>query len=86
MDTQVKVLLPHWFDDSVRLGICGLSTMAYEWPEPTFRWPNPEMGVGEDSLLQPQNKISQVQYKAAHITTEQRWKVGLAVVTHYSAW
>jgi mediator of DNA damage checkpoint protein 1 len=33
--TGIKVLLPHWFDDSVRLGMRGLDTQAYEWPEPS---------------------------------------------------
>ncbi|KZT63813.1 hypothetical protein DAEQUDRAFT_770249 [Daedalea quercina L-15889] len=28
------VLLPHWHDDSIRLGIRGLPTAEYEWPEP----------------------------------------------------
>jgi hypothetical protein len=32
--TRVKVLLPHWFDDAVRLGIGSLDTSPYEWPEP----------------------------------------------------
>lgn len=83
-ETQVKVLLPHWFDDSVRLGICGLSTTAYEWPEPpllTFRRPSPETGVVGDSLLRPQNKLSQEKkalYKAALITAEQEAKLGRA--------
>lgn len=83
-DTQVKVLLPHWFDDSVRLGICGLSTTAYEWPEPplfTFGRPSPEMGAAGDSLLRPFNKLSQEKkalYKAALITAEQEVKLGQA--------
>ncbi|KAH9051825.1 hypothetical protein EDB87DRAFT_672208 [Lactarius vividus] len=84
-DTQVKVLLPHWFDDSVRLGICGLSTMAYEWPEPplfTFGRLSPEMGAAAgDSLLRPQNKLSQEKkalYRAALITAEQEVKLGQA--------
>ncbi|KAI9437338.1 hypothetical protein H4582DRAFT_2077772 [Lactarius indigo] len=83
-DTQVKVLLPHWFDDSVRLGICGLSTTTYEWPEPplfTFGRPSPEMGAVGDSLLRPQNKLSQDKkalYKAALITAEQEVKLGQA--------
>ena len=29
------MLVPHWFDDSVRLGIRGLPTESYEWPSPT---------------------------------------------------
>ncbi|KAF8058683.1 hypothetical protein FPV67DRAFT_1523362 [Lyophyllum atratum] len=34
--TQVKVLLPHWFDDAVRLGLAHLDTTPYEWPDPPF--------------------------------------------------
>ncbi|KAL4242530.1 hypothetical protein ABKN59_011898 [Abortiporus biennis] len=30
----MKVLVPHWFDDSVRLGFRGLKTEPYEWPDP----------------------------------------------------
>ena len=83
-ETQVKVLAPHWFDDSVRLGICGLSTAAYEWPEPTiftFRKPSPEMGEVGDGPLRPQNKLSQDKkalYKAASMTAEQEAKLGQA--------
>lgn len=32
---NIKVLVPHWFDDSVRLGYRGLPTGPYEWPTPT---------------------------------------------------
>jgi hypothetical protein len=28
------VVLPHWFDDAVRLGMGGLSIAPYEWPDP----------------------------------------------------
>ena len=34
--THVHVLLPHWFDDSVRLGARGLSVESYEWPDPPY--------------------------------------------------
>ncbi|KAJ8468323.1 hypothetical protein ONZ45_g17284 [Pleurotus djamor] len=30
--THVKILLPHWFDDAVRLGSGALPTDEYEWP------------------------------------------------------
>ena len=33
-NTNVKVLVPHWFDDSMRLGTGKLSTADYEWPDP----------------------------------------------------
>ncbi|GBE78793.1 hypothetical protein SCP_0116860 [Sparassis crispa] len=32
--TAMCVLVPHWFDDTVRLGIRGLPTDEYEWPHP----------------------------------------------------
>ena len=33
-ETGVRVVLPHWFDDAVRLGMGGLKTRPYEWPDP----------------------------------------------------
>jgi hypothetical protein len=78
------VLVPHWFDDSVRLGIRGLSTTAYEWPEPTiltYGKSSPETGEVGDSLLRPQNKLSQDKkalYKAVLMTAEQEVKLGQA--------
>ncbi|KAF7970484.1 hypothetical protein HWV62_23847 [Athelia sp. TMB] len=43
-DTGMKVVLPHWFDDVVKLGVralasqqgAGLDTKPYEWPEPAI--------------------------------------------------
>ncbi|KAJ3548369.1 hypothetical protein NM688_g5307 [Phlebia brevispora] len=32
--TGVLILVPHWFDDVVRLGMRNLPTEEYEWPEP----------------------------------------------------
>lgn len=32
--TKMKVLVPHWFDDVVRLGCRSLPTEQYEWPDP----------------------------------------------------
>ncbi|KAJ7503073.1 hypothetical protein B0H11DRAFT_1987692 [Mycena galericulata] len=43
MDHRLKVLVPHWFDDAMRLGIRDLSTDSYEWPdvaEPPARNPS----------------------------------------------
>jgi len=39
--THVKVLLPHWFDDAVKLGMGGLSVEPYEWPDPPLMRANP---------------------------------------------
>ncbi|KAJ7783264.1 hypothetical protein B0H16DRAFT_1357900 [Mycena metata] len=38
--THIVVLLPHWFDDSQRLG-CKLPTTPYEWPDPKVLRPLP---------------------------------------------
>lgn len=32
--TGVKVLVPHWFDDTIHFGCRDLDTAAYEWPNP----------------------------------------------------
>lgn len=68
----------------MRLGIRGLSTTTYEWPEPTiltFGKPSPETGEVGDSSIRPQNKLSQDKkalYKAALMTVEQEVKLGQA--------
>jgi twin BRCT domain len=91
-ETQVKVLVPHWFDDSVRFGIRGLSTAAYEWPEPSilkFGKRGPETGEAVDSLLRPQNKLSQDKkalYKAALMTSEQEAGLGKAKTRDICIW
>lgn len=32
--THVKILVPQWFDEVVRLGISTIPTLPYEWPDP----------------------------------------------------
>lgn len=44
VDTKMKVILPHWFDDAVTLGIGGLPTDGYEWPEPKYLKEYPDDG------------------------------------------
>lgn len=34
--TGIKIILPHWFDDSVRLGIRNLPIEPYLWPDPPY--------------------------------------------------
>ncbi|KAJ7084479.1 hypothetical protein B0H15DRAFT_849331 [Mycena belliarum] len=46
-DTKIKVLLPHWFDDAVRLGSCNLTTTPYEWPDPKLLHPAPSEVEGK---------------------------------------
>ncbi|TFY62070.1 hypothetical protein EVG20_g6835 [Dentipellis fragilis] len=56
-DTRMKVLVPHWFDDSVRLGIRGLPTATYEWPDPAVL----KSGKGVDALAESAGTDSRAQ-------------------------
>ncbi|KAG7098722.1 hypothetical protein E1B28_000635 [Marasmius oreades] len=33
-ESGMKIVTPHWFDDSVKLGVRNLDTSPYEWPDP----------------------------------------------------
>ncbi|KAF9037073.1 hypothetical protein BJ165DRAFT_1375475 [Panaeolus papilionaceus] len=48
--TGVKVLLPHWFDDAMRLGTGKLDTAVYEWPEPRLLMAGPAGQVDEEMV------------------------------------
>ncbi|OBZ79401.1 BRCT-containing protein 1 [Grifola frondosa] len=48
--TGMCILVPHWFDDSVRLGIKGLPTKSYEWPEPRVFHARSEGRTPEEEL------------------------------------
>ncbi|KAI0056886.1 hypothetical protein BV25DRAFT_1813329 [Artomyces pyxidatus] len=85
-DTRIKVLVPHWFDDSVRLGIRCLSTSAYEWPDPTALTSGRPPALDDDAA-RLQSKISGEKkslFKAALMTTEQEAK--LAHVEKRNVW
>lgn len=52
--TGVCILVPHWFDDTVRLGIRDLPTRNYEWPEPRVFAQRPEGRTSqEDAEYEP---------------------------------
>ncbi|KAJ4001562.1 hypothetical protein F5050DRAFT_1723266 [Lentinula boryana] len=39
-DVPINLLLPHWFDDVLRLGMGNLDIAPYEWPDPLVLQPN----------------------------------------------
>ncbi|KDQ26961.1 hypothetical protein PLEOSDRAFT_168763 [Pleurotus ostreatus PC15] len=45
-ELSMKILLPHWFDDAVRLGTGSLPTEEYEWPEPKILKPSHTKDTG----------------------------------------
>ncbi|KAJ3936502.1 MAG: hypothetical protein NXY57DRAFT_885636, partial [Lentinula lateritia] len=38
-DAPITILLPHWFDDVLRLGMANLDISPYEWPDPLVLQP-----------------------------------------------
>ncbi|KAK2464910.1 hypothetical protein APHAL10511_002986 [Amanita phalloides] len=54
--TQTHVILPHWFDDCVRLGTRHISVESFEWPDPLCLRRNP--GPGEEGADQASHKMS----------------------------
>jgi len=62
-ETGIRVVLPHWFDDAVRLGMGNLPTKAYEWPDP-------ELLKGADGLIGEKENIK-AKGKAALAELEQ---------------
>ncbi|KZT24310.1 hypothetical protein NEOLEDRAFT_1242555 [Neolentinus lepideus HHB14362 ss-1] len=48
--THMKILLPHWFDDAVKLGYGTLPTVEYEWPEPAMFKREGERGIRKSKV------------------------------------
>ena len=57
-ETLVKVLVPHWFDDVVRLGVATVPTLQYEWPDPKVLQLSPPSPEGKRSRKPPEVKAS----------------------------
>ena len=57
-DTRVKILVPHWFDDVVRLGVSTVPTIQYEWPDPKVLQLAPPSQEGKRGYKPPEDKAS----------------------------
>lgn len=62
-ESGIRIVLPHWFDDAVRLGMGNLPTKPYEWPDP-------ELLKGADGLISEKENIK-AKGKAALADLEQ---------------
>lgn len=66
------MLLPHWFDDAVRLGLGGLDTTPYEWPDPVLLRGPGEADKGDAAKKAASRKLDvekRVLYKTASLWT-----------------
>lgn len=57
-ETRVKILVPHWFDDVVRLGVSTIPTLQYEWPDPKVLRLSPPSPKGKRTHKPPEEKVS----------------------------
>ncbi|KAG5651886.1 hypothetical protein H0H81_007043 [Sphagnurus paluster] len=71
--TRVKILLPHWFDDSVRLGLPTLDTKPYEWPDPPLLR-GPLAGTQQTDKRPPVRRLDAE--KKALFRTSEVWEPG----------
>ena len=72
-DTRVKIVVPHWFDDVVRLGIATVPTLQYEWPDPKVLQLAPPSPEGKRSHKPPEEKASL--YKSIVLGTSEDAKI-----------
>lgn len=57
-DTRIKIIVPHWFDDVVRLGVATIPTLQYEWPNPKVLQLVPSPPEGKRNHKPPEDKAS----------------------------
>ena len=69
--TRVKILVPHWFDDVMRLGISTIPTLPYEWPDPEALQLVPPSLETDQSHKPPEEKSSL--YKSVILVEPELW-------------
>lgn len=70
--TRIKVLLPHWFDDAVRIGMAALDTSPYEWPEPVVLKGPPTPVVGGEGVDKDKEKEEAIKKATRKVDAEKR--------------
>ncbi|KAI0779277.1 hypothetical protein C8Q74DRAFT_1258208 [Fomes fomentarius] len=73
--TEVCVLVPHWFDDTVRLGIRDLPTRNYEWPEPRVFQSRPEGRTSQEDVDYEPPPERMMLYETASLSNEDQKKL-----------
>jgi len=72
-ETRVKILVPHWFDDVVRLGVSTIPTLQYEWPDPKVLQLSPPSPKGKRTHKPPEEKVSL--YKSVVLGTSENGEI-----------
>ncbi|KAH9915024.1 uncharacterized protein BXZ73DRAFT_106335 [Epithele typhae] len=72
---NVCVLVPHWFDDTVRLGIRDLPTRKYEWPEPAVFGQRLEGRTSQEDVDYEPTKERMMLYDTASMSADDHKKM-----------
>ncbi|TFK90623.1 hypothetical protein K466DRAFT_543199 [Polyporus arcularius HHB13444] len=72
---QMCVLVPHWFDDTVRLGIRDLPTRYYEWPEPRVFQQRPEGRTSQEDVDYEPSPERLLLYETATLSNDDQKKI-----------
>ena len=75
---DVCVLVPHWFDDTVRLGLRDLPTRSYEWPEPRVLSGRPEGRTSQEDIDYEPPAERMMLYDTASLSIDEQKKVRVA--------
>ncbi|SJK97533.1 uncharacterized protein ARMOST_00785 [Armillaria ostoyae] len=63
--TRINIILPHWFDDVVRLGMGSLDTAIYQWPDPAFLKDTQQSNLDDAKKIRKLDPNKKVLYKTA---------------------
>ncbi|PBK74517.1 hypothetical protein ARMSODRAFT_952169 [Armillaria solidipes] len=63
--TRINIILPHWFDDVVRLGMGSLDTAIYQWPDPGFLKDTQQSNLDDAKKIRKLDPDKKVLYKTA---------------------
>ena len=74
-ETNMCVLVPHWFDDTVRLGIRDLPTRNYEWPEPRVFQQRPEGRTSQEDVDYEPPPERLMLYETASLSNDEQKKL-----------
>ncbi|KAK0461234.1 uncharacterized protein EV420DRAFT_1531024 [Desarmillaria tabescens] len=63
--TRINIILPHWFDDVIRLGMGSLDVAIYQWPDPPYLKDTQQSNLDDAKKLRKLDPDKKVLYKTA---------------------
>ncbi len=63
--TRINIILPHWFDDVVRLGMGSIDTAIYQWPDPAYLKDTQQSTLDDAKKIRKLDPDKKVLYKTA---------------------